>query len=118
MGESGRFENLLVWQKSMDLVVEIYRVTESFPRTEVYGLISQMRWSAVSIPSNIAEGSKRGSRKDYQHFLLISYGSGAELETQLEIARRIGFIGQIEFAEIRTLLNEVLRMLQSMISKF
>jgi len=81
----------------MDLVVEIYKLTDRFPKSEIYGLISQMRRCAVSIPSNIAEGRKRGSRKEYHHFLTISYGSGAELETQLEIAERLKFNSKIDF---------------------
>ena len=73
--------DLLVWQKSVELVVEIYKLTENFPKSEIYGTTSQMRRAAVSIPSNIAEGKSRGTRKDFRHFLLNSFGSGAELET-------------------------------------
>ncbi len=83
------YKNLIVWQKSMDLVVAIYEITESFPKTEMYGLVSQMRRCAVSIPSNIAEGQRRVGRKDYCHFLSISFGSGSELETQIEIVKRL-----------------------------
>ena len=83
------YRDLIVWQKSMDLVVEIYKLTKNFPKSEIYGLTSQMKRCAVSIPSNIAEGRRRGSRKDYRHFLIIAYGSGAELETQIEIVKRL-----------------------------
>ena len=75
------FKNLIVWQKSMDLVTKIYKLTEAFPKTEVYGITSQIRRSAVSIPSNISEGSFRSSNKDFIRFLYIPYGSGAELQT-------------------------------------
>ena len=75
------YQDLIVWQKSMDLVFEVYKLTSNFPKEEVYGLISQMRRCAVSIPSNIAEGSRRSSRKDYCNFVYTSYGLGAELET-------------------------------------
>lgn len=86
------YENLIVWQKSMDLVTAIYELTRQFPKEEVFGLTSQMRRAAVSIPSNIAEGSRRGSRKDFRNFLLIAYGSGAELETQIKIAKRLSYV--------------------------
>lgn len=89
-GES--YRNLVVWQKSVDIVVEVYRLTEKFPKEEIYGLTSQMRRASVSIPSNIAEGSRRGSKKDFKNFILIAYGSGSELETQIEISLRLGFI--------------------------
>jgi len=110
------YKNLIVWQKSMDLVIDIYRLTEQFPKTEIYGLISQIRRCAISIPSNIAEGSKRGTRKDYRQFLLIAYGSGAELETQIEIAKRLQFGKDLNFKKIDNLLNEVMKILNKIIS--
>lgn len=76
----------------MDLVVEVYKITEGFPKTEIYGIISQMRRCSVSIPSNIAEGRRRSSEKDFKNFLIIAYSSGAELETQIEISKRLSFI--------------------------
>ena len=88
-------KDLIVWQRSLELVTAVYELTELFPKTELYGLASQMRISAVSIPSNIAEGKRRGSRKDFRHFLLNSFGSGAELETQIEIAKRLSFGGKL-----------------------
>lgn len=106
----------MVWQKSMDLVVEIYKLTDNFPRSEIYGLTSQMKRCAVSIPSNIAEGRRRGSRKDYRHFLIIAYGSGAELETQIEIAKRLPFNKNINFTKVDGLPNEIMRMLNKMLS--
>ena len=105
------YENLIVWQKSMDLVVFIYKLTEKFPKEEIYGLISQMRRASVSIPSNIAEGSRRSSRKDFRNFLLNAYGSGAELETQIKITRRLQFGKSEDYPKIENLLSEVMRML-------
>lgn len=109
------YRDLIVWQKSLELVVAVYKSTENFPRSEIYGLSSQMRRSAVSIPSNIAEGSRRGSRRDFRHFLLNAYGSGAELETQIEIAKRLSFGNKVNFQEVESLLNEIMRMLNRFI---
>lgn len=107
-------KDLIVWQKSMDLVTLAYDFTADFPRNEMYGLTMQIRRCSVSIPSNIAEGKKRKTQKDYLHFLLIAYGSGAELETQIEIAKRLNF-GKIEKIEkIEKLLEEVMKMLNRM----
>lgn len=100
----------------MDLVVEIYRITEMFPKSELYGIVSQMRRSAVSIPSNIAEGRKRRSKKDFCHFLTVSYSSTSELETQIEIAKRLHFVSVKEYVRADTLLLEVLKMLNKMLS--
>ena len=111
------YRDLLVWQKSVVLVIEIYKLTESFPKTEVFGIISQMRRAAVSIPSNIAEGRSRGTRKDFRHFLLNAFGSGAELETQIEISKRIKFVDISKYKIADDLLNEVMPMLNSLISK-
>jgi four helix bundle protein len=111
------YRDLLVWQKSMAVVVALYRATNDFPRNEQYGLTSQMRRCAVSIPSNIAEGRQRGSRKEYRHFLFIAYGSGAELETQLEIAQQLSFSTKDTLQKISDDLGEVLRMLNSLIQK-
>ncbi len=73
------YKELVVWQRAVELVVEIYNITDKFPKEELYGLASQMRRAAVSIPSNIAEGRLRGHRKEFRQFLLIAYGSGGEL---------------------------------------
>ncbi|MBI5222723.1 MAG: four helix bundle protein [Candidatus Magasanikbacteria bacterium] len=108
------YKDLIVWQKSMDLVVAIYDLTDKFPKTEIYGLTSQMRRSAVSIPSNIAEGRRRGSKKDYRQFLVVAYASGAELETQVEIAKRLAFGKNLNYTKVDGLLNEVMRMLNKM----
>ena len=98
----------------MDLVVAIYDLTDNFIKTEIYGLTAQMRRSAVSIPSNIAEGRRRGSKKDYRQFLIIAYASGAELETQVEIAKRLPFGKNLNYTKVDGLLNEVMRMLNKM----
>jgi four helix bundle protein len=107
-------KDLDVWKKSVDLVVELYKITASFPKEEIYGLTSQMRRAAVSIPSNIAEGAGRRGNKEFVQFLHISLGSLAELETQIIIAGRLQFI-----AEIDPLLNACLaikRMLNGLVA--
>lgn len=110
------YKDLIVWEKSMDLVTKIYLLTENFPKSEQYGIVSQLRRCAVSIPSNIAEGKQRGTRKDYRHFLLMAFGSGAELETQLEISKRLNYCKKEDYVCIDNLLNEVVRMLNKLIS--
>ncbi len=111
--QQGNHKELIVWQKAMDVVVEIYRLTENFPGREHYGLAAQMRKSAVSIASNIAEGRRRQTDADYRHFLSMAFGSGAELETQMEISKRVGYVK--EAAHIETILTEVMKMLNKMI---
>jgi four helix bundle protein len=110
------YRNLIVWQKSMELVVLIYALVKIFPKEEIYGLSSQMKRSAISIPSNIAEGNRRASAKDRVHFLIMAFGSVAELETQLEIAKRLSFGKQEKYDMIAPLLDEVARMLNKMTS--
>lgn len=109
------YRNLIVWQKSMDLVTSIYTLTESFPKAEQFGLTSQMRRCAVSIPSNIAEGSKRQSKADFRNFLAIALGSAAELETQLELAHRLRFSDATMSTKIGMLLSEVSKMLTTLV---
>jgi len=108
-------KELIVWQKSMNLVTEIYIYTKSFPKEELFGLVSQMRRCAVSIPSNIAEGRKRGTEKDYRQFLNIALGSAAELETQLEICKRLSYGNTVDTEKSNALLLEILKMLSVMI---
>ena len=110
------YRDLIVWQKSMELVVLVYEFTESFPPREMYGLASQLRRAAVSIPSNIAEGRRRGSRKDYAQFLRIAYGSGAEVETQLEIAKRLRYDKEYSLERLESLLTELMKMLNAMLA--
>jgi len=90
--------------------------TNKFPREEIYGLTSQIRRLAISIPSNIAEGKKRGTRKDYRQFLIVAYGSGAELETQIEIAKMLSFGKNLNYDTIDKLIEEVMKMLNKLIS--
>lgn len=112
------YKELIVWQKSIDLVVEIYLLTEKFPKEEIYGLTSQMRRAAVSIPSNIAEGRFRGTKVDYLHFLRIAYSSGAELETQIIIAKRLSKTKELQYIKAESFLTEVMKMLNTMIRNF
>ena len=100
----------------MELVRSIYELTAHFPKEEIYGLSSQMKRSSISIPSNIAEGRRRGSRKELNYFLLVSYGSGAELETQLEIAKSLSFGKNLSYTKSESLLSEVMKMLNKMLS--
>lgn len=109
------YKELIVWQKSMTLVKEIYQLTYNFPNDEKFGLISQMRRSSISIPSNIAEGWGRLSRKNYIQFLRISRGSLFELETQLLIAKDLNYIKDSK--EIEGLIIEISKMLNSLIKK-
>lgn len=109
------YKDLIVWQKAMDLVVAIYQITEQFPKEEKFGLASQMNRAVISIPSNIAEGKMRGYEKDCQRFFTTAFGSGGELETQIEAAKRIPKIQNIDFSEADELLDEVMKMLNKFI---
>jgi four helix bundle protein len=111
------YKELLVWQKSMELVVSVYELTEQLPRTELFGLTSQIRRAAVSIPANIAEGRFRGTRKDFAQFLRIAYSSGAELETHIEITKRLPFGKKLRYTQVDSSLSEVMKMLNAMLSK-
>ena len=110
------YRELTVWQKSVELVVCVYQYTRDLPKEEIYGLVSQMRRAAVSIPSNIAEGSRRRGN-DLRHFVVIAYGSASELETQLEVSRRLEYGEAARRGKAELLLGEVLRMLNKMTSK-
>jgi four helix bundle protein len=90
----GSFRELKAWQLGMDVAEQVYRLTADFPKSETYGLSSQMRRSAVSIPSNIAEGQGRDSTKEFLHFLAIAFGSICELETQLLLANRFNYLSE------------------------
>ena len=111
------YKELIVWQKSFKLVKQLYEITKAFPKAEIYGIISQIRRAAVSIPSNIAEGFVRKSKKEFSQFVAIAFGSGAELETQLLLAKELGFITEQEFVATNSLLQEVMKMLNSLLSK-
>lgn len=103
-------KDLTVWQKSMDLVEKIYKITNNLPKSELFGLISQMQRSAVAIPSNIAEGAKREHKAEYIQFLSIANGSASELETQLTLTGRLYPEIETEIKNALTLLDEILRM--------
>lgn len=111
------YKDLIVWQKSIQLVLLIYELTEKFPKSEIYGLTSQMRRCAVSVPSNIAEGRRRSTRKDFGHFISIAFGSGSELETQLVICKQLPFSANFDYTGIDALLNEVMKMLNILLIK-
>jgi four helix bundle protein len=109
------FRDLDVWKLGMEIVGDVYEVTKSFPKEEVYGLISQMRRAAVSIASNIAEGFNRYHNKEYKQFLYIALGSCAELETQIEVSMSLGYITQTQRDKIIEKLDHEGRMLKSLI---
>jgi four helix bundle protein len=111
------YKDLLVWKRSVSLAIKIYSVTEKFPKSEVYGIVSQMRRCAVSIPSNIAEGRNRGTRKDFAQFLRIALGSAAELETQTEISKNLNFLEEPEYSQITSEISEIGMMLRAIIRK-
>ena len=112
-----QYKKLKVWQDSVTFSVAIYTLTNSFPEHEKFGLISQLRRASVSVPSNIAEGSKRGTKKDFVSFLRIALGSAAEIETQLLIASQLKMITQEKYAELNTSLEKIVGMLDSFIKK-
>ncbi len=105
------YKKLKIWKESVYFAVEIYKVTITFPKDEVYGLVNQLRRASISIPSNIAEGSKRSTKKDFKHFLMIAHGSGAEVETQLLISKELNFISEKKYLELVTKLDEIMRMM-------
>ena len=109
------YRELRVWQAGVELVSSVYCLTESFPESEKYGLVSQMRRCAVSIPSNIAEGFGRGSKPDYIRFLKIARGSVYEFETQLEISINLGFCEKANIADLLEQNDKVVKMLASLI---
>ncbi len=111
----GSYKNISAWKKSFKLSLAIYRLTKNFPLDERFGLTSQLRRAAISIPSNIAEGYARGSRQQFHHFLRIAYASGAELETQLLIAKHIDETKKYDYVEVDRLLKEVMKILNTMI---
>lgn len=111
------YKELIVWQKSYKLTLLIYSLTKKFPKEELYSIVSQIRRAVVSIPSNIAEGYCRSGRREYVQFLQIAFASGAELETQLLISRDLKYISNKDFNEANSLLEEVMKMLNSLISK-
>lgn len=111
------YNDLIVWQKSIDLAVDIYKLVPKLPKTEMFGIVSQMTRAAVSIPSNIAEGHSRNSTKEFLRFLAIAQGSKAELETQILICQRIKYLTELDIITAMTDLSEVGKMLSSLMKK-
>lgn len=110
------YRDLQVWQKAIDFSVKIYALTQEFPKEEIYGLTSQLRRASVSIASNIAEGQKRGSKKDFAQFLRVAYGSCAEVDSQLEISTRIGYIKTAEYEKIQNELIIIMKMTSKLLT--
>ena len=111
------YRDLTVWQRAMELVVECYSAAQAFPRAEVYGLTSQLRRAAVSVPSNIAEGNGRASLGDYLRHLSIANGSLMELETHIRVARRLGYLSEAQESQILGVSRQVGRLLGALIGR-
>jgi four helix bundle protein len=111
MSNTKSFRDLIVWQKARDLAVIIYKLTEQFPKSELYGLTSQMRRAVISISSNIAESYHRFHHKEKQQFLAIAFGSGSELESQIEITKAL--FPKLEYYRAEELLLEVMKILNN-----
>ena len=109
------YRELLVWQKAMELATMVYRLTEPFPKREIYGLAAQLRRAGVSVPSNIAEGYGRGSRREYLQFLTIAQGSLKELETQVLLAERLTYATAVQASRVLSEAEAVGKMLGSLI---
>jgi four helix bundle protein len=110
------YKDLIAWQKAMKLVTRVYAITDAFPRRELFGLTSQLRRAAVSVPSNIAEGQARFSHKEFVHFLRNARGSLAEVETQVLIARDLHYIRAGEADQVSADVNEISRILMALTS--
>ncbi len=108
-------QKLEAWSKSIDLVTDIYRSTDDFPREERYGLTGQIRRAAVSIPANIAEGAGRRTKKEFAHFLSNSQGSTSELETELIIANKLGYLDEVTFARLIDQLGRIGRLITGLV---
>ncbi|MBA3063407.1 MAG: four helix bundle protein [Atribacteria sp.] len=111
------FKDLRIWQKGIEIVSDIYILTKNFPKEELFSLTSQLRRSAISIPSNIAEGFKRFHNKEYKQFLFITLGSCAEVETQIIIAKELKYINENEETKLVEKLDHICRMTSSLIKK-
>ena len=109
------YEELDVWQKGVSLAIEVYKVTELFPRSERFGLTGQIRRAATSIPANIAEGWGRGSTKEYIQFLLVARGSLLELETHLVISQKLNYVKEEQFEDLKMQTRRIGRMLNGLI---
>ena len=112
-----RYRDLDIWKKGIELVKDVYKVTEKLPKHEIYGLVSQMRRSAISIPSNVAEGFRRYHNKEYKQFLYVTLGSCAELETQITIAKELDYVKQEIEAVLLEKLDHICRMISNLLKK-
>ncbi|WP_397444863.1 four helix bundle protein [Polaribacter sp. R77954] len=106
-----RYKDLKFWQLSRTFCKDIYQITDSFPESEKFGLVSQLRRASVSVPSNIAEGASRRSNKDFSRFLTIALGSCYEIETQLLLSLDLGFIKNGELEKLNFILNQIIKMM-------
>ena len=111
MADMRPHRKLLVWKKSIELVILIYRITGTYPKSEQFGLTSQMRRAAVSVPSNLAEGAARKGKKEFKQFLNIAQGSISELDTQMEVSHRLDYITKEDYANLLQKLTEISKML-------
>jgi four helix bundle protein len=111
------FKDLKVWQKGHELTLWIYRATKSFPKEEMYGLTSQLRRAAASIPANIAEGCVRGSGAEFRHFLQVALGSASELEYHILLSHELGYLDKSQYERLGSGATELKRMLTSFIQK-
>ena len=109
------FQKIEVWKKSILLTKKIYKATDSFPKSEAFDLISQLRRASVSIPSNIAEGSQRGTKKDFAHFLIIAKGSLAEVQTQIILSQELGFLSEKISKDLLLLADDIGKMIYGFI---
>ncbi len=114
-GKITGFRDLIVWQRAYELTLDLYRLTRIFPKTEVYGLTSQIQRAAVSVPANIAEGYERNHRKEYLQFLFVAKGSMGELDTLLLLARDLGYLSADDFRHVDSKRNETMKILQGLI---
>ena len=117
MAEVKSYKDLLIWQKGIDLVVEVYKAVKTFPREELFALSDQIRRSSVSVPSNIAEGQARQHTAEFRQFLHVSLGSLAELDTQTIIANKLGYLSEETLSSISNGITELRKMISSLISK-
>ncbi len=115
MGKITGYKDLIVWQKAIELVTEIFLLTDPFPRSELYGIVSQMRKAVISIPSNIAEGYGRKSPKEFSQGLSVSYGSALEIETQIIVSKKLKLAPLNSFERSDSLLLEVIKMLHTIL---
>jgi four helix bundle protein len=116
-GKIRTYRDLDIWKAGIQLVKDVYKLTEQFPKQEIYGLVSQMRRAGISIPSNVAEGFRRYHNKEYKQFLYTSLGSCAELETQATIARELAYISEDKETALLEKLDHISRMISNLLKK-